>query len=61
MTHATVKIDGMDIPLLGLPADATEDQCDHCFKPFHLSELRILRDGFFCESCIEELGQKKIA
>lgn len=52
MKHATVKLDGLDIPLIDLPPDATEQDCDACKKTSHLQDLAMTHDGrFLCQNC----------
>lgn len=51
--HATVKLDGRDIPLIGVPADATRDRCAACGQTFHLSLLVLHQDKFICHKCVD--------
>jgi hypothetical protein len=51
MNHATVKLDGKKIPLIGIPAVATTDTCDICRKTFHISDLRIDDAYIVCVEC----------
>jgi hypothetical protein len=51
MNHATVRIAGYDLPLIGIDASATEERCDKCKRLFHLSEVKIDGDRFMCWSC----------
>lgn len=55
--HATVKVDGYTIPLIGIPPSATEDWCDVCGKKLHLSEVNITEDGRMV--CQEHYGHTK--
>lgn len=48
--HATVKIDGKDIPLIGIPESETLDRCDRCGDTFHLSQLQ-LTNQLLCQKC----------
>jgi hypothetical protein len=51
--HATVKLDGVDIPLIGIPADATEETCQGCGQRGHLSEMTIDEHGqVMCGVCL---------
>lgn len=36
MKHATVKLDGVGIPLSGVPPSATGQVCEICGDVFHL-------------------------
>jgi len=52
MTHASVKLDGMEIPLIGIPMAATQEKCDCCRKEFHLQSVALQFCGFFfCPEC----------
>lgn len=55
MNHATVKIGGHTIPLIGIRQDATEMMCDGCSREFHLSEITLHYSGrlFLCKSCLK--------
>lgn len=50
MKHAYVKIDGFSVPMIGVPADATDGRCDNCGRSVHFQEL--VYDGrFLCRTC----------
>jgi hypothetical protein len=51
MNHATVRIAGYNLPLIGIGQEATEEQCDGCKQTFHLSEIKIDAGRFMCWSC----------
>lgn len=52
MNHATVRIAGYNLPLIGIRQDATEEQCDGCKRTYHLNEIRVDMGGrFMCWSC----------
>lgn len=63
MNHATVRIAGYDLPLIGIASSATEEKCDGCKRTYHLSEVRLDDRGrFMCWSCRmkEQLKMKVI-
>ena len=50
--HATVITSGYTVPLIGIPADATQETCDRCGRSDHLSEVWLRFDGrFWCWHC----------
>ena len=51
MKHATVPIDGMQIPLIGIPQYATLETCDLCHDEFHLSQIMFNGVQFLCPKC----------
>lgn len=52
MNHETVILAGVVIPLIGIPASATEELCAHCHDYFHLQSIYLTDDqGFLCEKC----------
>lgn len=56
MNHAQVKIGEYKIPLIGIPASATEYECDCCHEIFEVEEIEINKTGnqFLCKFCIKE-------
>lgn len=62
MNHATVRIDGKEIPLIGIPPESTQQRCEVFGKSFHLCEIRFNYYGSpMCVGCLEggKLGSKK--
>ena len=56
MKHAHVKIDGVDIPLIGIPKEATMEMCVECGTPTHLQNIRLVLNGDpWCIWCLEKL------
>lgn len=49
MKHALVKVDGMLIPLIGIPPDATKEACDKCHKLLPLWEITFTGKQYLCE------------
>jgi hypothetical protein len=47
MEHATIKIDKFTIPLIGIPKDATLDECDLCHDFFSIQDLKLDKTGKF--------------
>lgn len=57
MKYASVRLDGMEIPFIGIPKDATEDKCDVCKQRFHFQDLTIVSDNsFLCPQCLKKIG-----
>lgn len=49
---ASVIIDGERVPLIGVPFDATEQECGVCKRSFHLSEMFLNENGDAkCNTC----------
>lgn len=52
MKHATVNLGGMEIPLIGIPPEATLDECDLCHEWWPLHALEISETGqILCRKC----------
>lgn len=53
MEHATIKIDKFIIPLIGVPKDATLEECDCCHEIFAFQDLVLDKTGKFlyCGKC----------
>lgn len=51
MTHATVKTRGYEVPLIGVPKDATQETCDDCGKSFHIQKIELCGAAFLCAFC----------
>lgn len=50
--HATVKRGEYTVPLIGIPATATEGECECCHELVHLSKLHMSESGqMLCEKC----------
>ena len=45
MGHAIIHLDGMKIPLIGIPEDETLERCDRCGEKDNISMLRVQKDG----------------
>lgn len=62
MTHATVRIAGYNLPLIGIDQSATEEKCDGCKRDKHLSEVKLDEQGrFMCWSCrMKEMLKMKV-
>ena len=57
--HATVKISGYEIPLIGINESATQQKCSVCGCCFHLSEITLDEKGrALCKECLQKKGQK---
>jgi ribosomal protein L37E len=57
MKHATVRLAGYEIPLIGVPPSATEETCADCGRKQHLSEMQL--DMAFrpiCPGCLTGEG-----
>jgi len=51
MKHATVTRDGYEVPLIGIPAEATLQECDCCHDIFPLREVELTDRGILCKKC----------
>ena len=55
MKHATVRIGGTEIPLIGIPYMSTQEICDWCHDYFHLQDVGLIDgEGFLCAGCREK-------
>jgi formylmethanofuran dehydrogenase subunit E len=55
--HATVRVGGFEIPLIGLPKSSTLEECDLCHDEFHLTEIEYNGKQFLCERCREQANE----
>lgn len=60
--YATVRVDGFEVPLIGVPATSTEQECDTCVrlgrtKTFHLCDITL--DEQARPQCHEHLMKKE--
>jgi hypothetical protein len=54
--HAMVTRDGYEVPLIGIPAEATLQECDLCHGgPFPIRELEFNGSQMLCEKCRKEI------
>lgn len=51
MKHAEVKIGEFTIPLIGVPRNATLEECDCCHEIIVLSEAVITDKQVLCRKC----------
>lgn len=59
--HATVKVDGYIIPLIGVPKEATEGACEGCQKPtFHITDLELVGTRMLCPECRQAESRKPL-
>lgn len=49
--HAIVKLDGKDIPLIGIQPESTQDNCDVCGNLKHISLLEFVDGKLICDDC----------
>lgn len=50
--HATVKVDGYTIPLIGIKKSETDEVCEYCNKPTHMQNGAFNTDGkYICNDC----------
>lgn len=50
--HATVLIDGVSIPLIGVDIAATQQECEDCKSVMHISEIILDINGHaLCKYC----------
>lgn len=62
MSHAKVSVGGYEVPLIGIPEDATTQECDRCHDRFPLQELRMTSSGgaFYCVGCYLAEERKEV-
>lgn len=49
--HATVRVGGYKIPLIGIDRDASQQECEACHESFHLLEVGLCDGKFLCITC----------
>ena len=48
-----VKFGEWEVPLIGIPKESTQEQCEGCKQYFHLSEIALDADGKpRCAKCL---------
>lgn len=51
--HAKVIRDGYEVPLIGIPPEATEDKCDQCKQIFPIKNLHLgAKQEMLCSKCL---------
>lgn len=56
--HATVILDGVEIPLISVPTEATLEECDLCHDLFHISVVRWTGTQILCKKCLKDDERK---
>lgn len=53
MKHAEVTVGEYQIPLIGIPVEATEYECDLCHDIFPVLNIHLNEEGnqFLCDTC----------
>lgn len=51
MNHATVEVSGFKIPLIGVPSEATLEECDRCHDAYPLTQVTWTERGWLCQKC----------
>lgn len=51
MKHAVIRIDGFEIPLIGIVPDATQDKCDRCGRTVQFQSLGWTDGKLICDNC----------
>lgn len=59
ISHVTVKIGDMTIPLIGVPPSATLEKCDQCKKQFNIQQVRLIGKKILCFGCSPQTRLKK--
>lgn len=54
--YARVPFHGHDVPLIGVPASATEEFCDYCQRGYPLLEITLQDGHFMCAGCRQIVG-----
>lgn len=49
--HATIKLGGYDIPLIGIQPDATLQECAACNDVFSIQDVELVETQFLCKKC----------
>ena len=49
--HATVRIGDYTIPLIGVPKEATLEECDLCHGIFHIVDIAYNGAQYLCNKC----------
>ncbi len=53
--HACVRIDGQDIPLIGVPPRAGMERCDRCGRWKPIQQVQLVIDDLVCLDCLGQL------
>jgi hypothetical protein len=62
MKHATVKVGGYTIPLIGVPVASTQQQCVGCKQSFHLTQITLDENGQpWCLWCLKQINQQPVS
>lgn len=49
--HASIRLGGFTIPLIGVPQDATLQECDCCHDIFPIQDIEIVGTQLLCVKC----------
>ncbi len=49
--HATIKVSGYSIPLIGVPKPSTLEECDCCHDEYRLQEVERVGVQWLCRKC----------
>jgi len=49
--HATVPFHGHVVPLIGVPASASEEACDYCGHRHPIADIQLHNDRMLCPTC----------
>lgn len=49
--HAIIEREGFKIPLIGIPPQATIDECDCCHDQFSIRDLEWNGQQLLCKKC----------
>ncbi len=58
MKHATVKREGFEVPLIGIPMASVLQECDCCHDEFSISDVRWTGRQMLCVKCDDVNPQK---
>jgi hypothetical protein len=60
MEHAKVKSGEYEIPLIGVPKSATEEECSVCKQFFNLKEIKLDEQcTVYCKECYDRRMARK--
>jgi len=58
--HPTVKIGEYTIPLIGLPRDATLQECESCHRQFYIGDIIFTGKKFLCVRCQQRKNKNAV-
>jgi hypothetical protein len=59
--HATIKVGGYSIPLIGIPTDACLQECDLCHDEFGLLQVEWSGVQMLCHRCRAPIADSRLS